>query len=243
MAAGAALALVIGSSCGNSGTRGNPQAKKDSPVNDPAGIQRKKPEPYSTKDWPPPDAPPESEWERRFLDADSDEARIAILVEKESSGPEHLAGLIRRALLGSTDAVQIRAVQSARMLRGAEAVDVLSGATESASADLRILALEIARDLPDTEKRVEVFKNTLASSDAEIRKRSAIELFRMRHKPAIPILLKGYAMDDADLSDTINGQLERLTRRRFDSYEEATTWWAGHSKRFDENLTEIIPEP
>lgn len=68
----------------------------------------KLPDSYSTAHWPTGESVATNQWEEKFLAAQTDAERIALLDEKGGSGPEFLASMIRRALRGKhSDAVMI----------------------------------------------------------------------------------------------------------------------------------------
>ena len=198
-----------------------------------------RPDPYRIAHWPKPDAPATDPWEKRFLAASSDEERVEIISEKATSDPKSLAPLLRRALQSESLAVGVEAINSSYGLRGANAIDILSGATSHTEEEIAILAAEAAREQPDLETRLEIYENFLASPHEPVRELAVIELSRQESKPAIDLLILGLLDPSAAIVDTTQQSLQRLFAREFLNAAEAKQWWAANQDKYGPKLQNI----
>ncbi|MFT4549830.1 MAG: hypothetical protein ACI9UA_004344 [Pseudoalteromonas tetraodonis] len=238
-AAACGIALAV-SSC--SGGKEEPPAelegRQGTVVTQPELVALR-PEPYSIGHWPQPESTTNDPWENKYLEANGDIDRIEIISEKQTGGPESLAPLLRRALRSKTLELNAQAIDSASVLRGEDAIDILSGATSHSSVEIAILAAEAARELP-SETRMEIYENNLASPHEPVRELTVIELSRQESKPAIELLILGLLDPAEAVVETTNKGLERLFNRTFDSASAAKQWWAENQHEYSDTLKHIV---
>lgn len=219
-----------------------PQPAPDEPIRVPA-PEFKLPEPYSIANWSAPGSPPANEWEKRFLAASSDETRIALLDEKGTTGPEFLAGMIRRALQrGNSEPVRIQAIESARQLEESnEVIDILSaGSSDQASVVVATLSIEVARNVGFKE-RVEIYRNALGSPHPAVRELAVSEFMRERNKSAFEFVFDGLADPDETVRATAKEALAKVLTQHFDTREEGLAWWQEHSDDYNVRMVLVAP--
>ena len=107
-----------------------------------------------------------------------------------------------------------------------EVADLVTGAVHDPSSEVRALAMEAAIELlPET--RLEVYKNTIAVPDPEVRKSTIVELGRMSSKPAFEVLMTGLQNPDPGFRQEVNFEIKLLVDQEFESYDQAKNWWDG----------------
>ena len=196
--------------------------------------------PYSVAHWPDPAAPSTDEWETRYLEAASDADRIEIISEKQTSGPEFLAPLLRRALGSDSLPLNAQAIDSASVLTGQDAIDVLSGAARHESEEIAVLAAEAARELP-YETRLVIFENNLSSPHERVRELSVVEFASLETKPSVDLLIRGLQDPAEGVVETTRKLLQRQFSQDFSSAAAAKRWWAEHQGEYNETLTHVVP--
>jgi len=216
-----------------------PSRKKPLSSQSPSAPQL--PERYSDAHWPTASSAPENEWVEKFINAETDEERIALLDQKEASGPEFLPSMIRRALKGSALPVKIQAIESTRHLEGEDAVDLLSVALSDESKDVSILAMEVARGAP-FEDRLAVHKNAFGSPHPEVREMAIIELMRERNKIAFTSIFAGLDDPAPEVQEATSNALAKMLGQSFRSREVAATWWSNNAHRYNERMV-MTQEP
>ena len=193
--------------------------------------------PYSTDNWLTGETVNGSDdpWVTRYLNAKDDEARLALIVEKEASGPDSLAPLLRKVLTEGNAALALQALESARMLQGEDALDILSGASSHSSEDIAVLAFEIARDTND-DIRLDIYANTVASPHPAVREQTYIQLSREQNKSVVPLLIEGLSDSSLEVRQTTRTSLFRIVGQEFQTSNEALVWWHANKQRFNERL-------
>lgn len=197
------------------------------------------PELYSIEHWPNPRTASTTPWEKKYLDAKTDAERIEIVSEKQTSGPEFLAPILRRALHSESLELCAQAIDSAYVLRGEDAIDVLSGAACHSPEEIAILATEAAREFP-FETRIKIYENTLTSPHETVRELTVIELSREESKLAIDLLILGLLDPSKSIVDITNQGLQRRFHRAFDSASAAKLWWDENQHEYSDTLRHNI---
>lgn len=198
-----------------------------------------RPEPYSIKHWPVSRAESSAPWEKKYIEANTDAERIEIVSEKATHGPEFLAPLLRRALRSESLELNAQAIDSAYLLSGVDAIDVLSGAACHSQEEIAILATEAAREQP-LETRMKIYENTLASPHESVREIAIIDLSRENSKPAVDLLISGLLDPSKSINDTTNQALQRRFNRTFDSADAAMQWWNQNHHKYSDSLKNIV---
>jgi hypothetical protein len=220
---------------GNSQSEKEPVPVKRAPVLPSVSIPQR--ERYSIDHWPSEKAASDDPWVQRFLAAKSETERIELIGEKEASGPEHLAPLIRRALQYGSEELAINALESARSLTGDDALDVLSGATTLSSENIAVIAFEISRNADD-DIRLEIYKNTMTSPHTKVREMTMVELSRERNKLSIPLLIEGLSDTAPEVQESTRKSLLRIFEQEFQAANQAYVWWNENQHRYNENLVQ-----
>lgn len=182
---------------------------------------------------------PSSEAEELFLAADDDEGRLFAIDQKQSSGSEDLAPILRRALLTGSVPVRNGAVLATPVLEPAEAVDILVGATEDPEADVRLLAVERATVTENPDVRFGVYEEAASSEFGDVRERVFRDIGFLKTKRGIPMLLQGIDDEDPGAQRAATHYLRRDLQMEFQSTAEAERWWAENQHQFDESLQRV----
>jgi hypothetical protein len=195
---------------------------------------------YAEEHWPA-DAVEENEWIAEFSAAKTPDEKLAVIGRKQGSGPEMLGGLIRAALRDPSERVRIEAVQTLTSFVSLpdEVADLVTGAVHDPSSEVRTFAMEAARELlPETQ--IEVYKNTIAVPDPDVRKMTIVELGRMLSKPAFEVLMTGLQNEDPGFRKEVNFEINLLVNREFENFDAAKNWWDGPGAvGYNENMINI----
>lgn len=180
---------------------------------------------------------PTSESEQAFEEAQTADAKLAILEKLQASDPDSLAPVLRRALLNPDENLRVQAVMMTPSLYSSseEATDILAAASCDESAEVRNYALEMTHE-QSAETKLGVFATTLNSPLPEVRETTVIELGRIKSKPALELLFQGLGNQDPAFVAKVNDELSTLIDTRFQSLDQAIQWWKSNSEKFDDRL-------
>jgi len=196
---------------------------------------------YAEKNWKEEELE-ENEWTEQYAAAKTTEERLTVLGRKQSSGPEQLSSLIRRALRDKDERVRIEAVQmlTSFVTLPDEVVDLVMGGVNDPSSEVRALTMEsIIELLPET--RLEAYKSTIAAPDETVRLETIKELGRIYSKPSFETLMTGLQHPDLEFRARVNEEIQNMTQtqREFQSYTEARDWWDVAQEHFGDNMVQI----
>lgn len=183
----------------------------------------------------------ETEGERSFMEADTAEAKLMVLDKLQSSDPDSLAPVLRRALADPNEKLRIQAVLMTPSLYSLpeDVTDILSAASYDESQEVRNYALEMTQEqAPGT--KLGVYAATITSPFPEIRESTVLELGRVRTEASLLLLMKGLENKDPAFVAKVNDELSNMVDKRFDSIEEANQWWSSNSEKFDDRLIRMV---
>jgi hypothetical protein len=144
--------------------------------------------------------------------------------------------LLQLALADTDPTVRMAALRRLDQIPAAQAAALIAALLRiEPTAEVRRQALELPRKWEEAVA-LPVLVTALNVPDKDIKLIAIDQLTFFSSKPALGALLPALRETDQDLRDRVNDKLEFLVDRRFISYEEAATWWAGHADQLDAEL-------
>jgi len=179
---------------------------------------------------------PASQADEMFLLATDDAGRIAAIDEKQSSGPEDLAPILRRALLTSSPEVRVQAVMATAVLGKKEAIDILAGAAADENSEVRHAAIERASER-SPEVKEEVFEEIVEEGEHDDTRELVFRELAFRPtKGTIELLMAGLDDESPEVRRIANHSVRRDLQQEFGSTAEGLAWWTENQGNYDEHL-------
>jgi hypothetical protein len=184
---------------------------------------------------------PETDAEKAWEEAVTVDEKLTVIGIEESTGPEGLAPVVRRALRHSNEKVRIHAIQTASGFQSVpkDAVDIITAGTFDESSEVRAYSMEMALEQP-LETKMMIFDNTINSPQKDVRETAAVELGRHPSKESFEILMKGLTNEDPEFISKVNEEIKLLVNKEFPTWREASAWWQTNSEKFDERMIQMV---
>jgi HEAT repeat protein len=120
--------------------------------------------------------------------------------------------------------------------------DLLAQALLDTSEDIRDATLGIIAEQSE-EVQLRILQDAIASPYDEVKDTAVSMLQDIGNKQAVDILINGIMDKNPDFRETVTDTLESLIDQKFDTFEQAQSWWNANHSKYEEDLTPIETEP
>jgi hypothetical protein len=168
----------------------------------------------------------------------SPEVRLAAMQLLDDYHSPDAIPLISEALDASDTETRLAAVETFDNIDDPAVSELFLKAMNDKEEDVRTAALG-KTDKKSDDIQMAVYEAGIVSSHPDVKTETLSQLeFKGDHK-SVDIVIKGLKDSDPEFVQSVNSTLSFLVDKEFQTYEEATRWWAKNKDKYDENLLPV----
>jgi hypothetical protein len=145
---------------------------------------------------------------------------------------------VETALQHNDESIRENAVQFLGNVDAPQVGDLIAQAFNDASEDVRSAAITAAEGLNE-DIQLAVSQIAIASPYADAKEAAVSMLENMGNKKSVDVLINGLKDQNSDFRQTVSGSLESLIDQKFNTFEQAQSWWKKNKNKFDDDLDPI----
>jgi hypothetical protein len=177
-------------------------------------------------------------WRQEFAAADTPALRGEVLGLARQVGPDSLLAILALALASDDPIVRLDAARSIALLSEERLRDGFAIGVDAADPEIRAEVMDLILQL-QPHLRAELLRVALAAAATDVQAR-AVDIITDFPNPALfAVLIEGLRTATPEARPLVEQAIADLVQQRFESYDQALSWWARNKENFDDLMTRI----